>query len=70
MPNFSIVRIGNEYIVRADDKSVMKFSSRRKAAKLISEAAELLDQQAALDLAEALSNRGDADGAEESPQVP
>ena len=70
MPNFSIVRIGNEYVVRADEKSVMKFSSRRKAAKLISEAAELLDQQAALDLAEALSNRGDADEAEDSPQVP
>lgn len=70
MPNFSIVRIGNEYVVRADEKSVMKFSSRRKAAKLISEAAELLDQQAALDLAEALSNSRDADEAEDSPQVP
>ena len=69
MPNYSIVRIGNEYIVRADEKSVMKFSSRRKAAKLISEAAELLDQQAALELAEALSNSRDADGAEDPPQV-
>lgn len=70
MPNFSIVRIGNEYIVRADEKSVMKFSSRRKAAKLISEASDLLDQQAALALAGALSNSRDADGAEDSPQVP
>jgi hypothetical protein len=69
MPNYSIVRIGNEYIVRADEKSVMKFSSRRKAAKLISEAAELLDQQAALELAEALSNSRDPEPVEDSPEV-
>lgn len=69
MPNYSIVRIGNEYIVRADEKSVMKFSSRRKAAKLISEASDLLDQQAALALAEALSNSRDPEPVEDSPEV-
>ena len=35
MKNYSIVRIGNEYVVQAGEKSVLKISSRRKAAKLI-----------------------------------
>jgi hypothetical protein len=43
MKNYSIVRIGNEYVVRADDKSVLKIASRRRAARLVSEAAVLLD---------------------------
>jgi hypothetical protein len=44
MNNYSIVRIGNEYVVQANDKSVLKVASRRRAAKLVS-AAELLDSQ-------------------------
>jgi hypothetical protein len=47
MKNYSIVRIGNEYVVRADEKSVLKVASRRKAARLVTDAAELLDLQAA-----------------------
>jgi hypothetical protein len=43
MTNYSIVRIGNEYVVQADEKSILKVASRRKAARLISEAAELLE---------------------------
>ena len=43
MTNYSIVRIGNEYVVQADDKSILKVASRRRAARLISDAAELLD---------------------------
>ncbi|MBR0694128.1 hypothetical protein [Bradyrhizobium lablabi] len=45
MTNYTIVRIGNEYIVQVDDKSVLKISSRRKAVKLVTDAAELLDQE-------------------------
>jgi hypothetical protein len=45
MNNYSIVRIGNEYVVQANDKSVLKVASRRKAAKLVNCAAELLDSQ-------------------------
>jgi len=45
MKNYTIVRIGNEYIVRAGEKSVLKISSRRRAAKLVIDAAELLVQQ-------------------------
>jgi hypothetical protein len=45
MKNYSIVRIGNEYVVRAGDKSVLKIASRRRAAQLVTDAAELLDSQ-------------------------
>ena len=47
MKNYSIVRIGNEYVVQADEKSVLKIASRRKAARLVTDAAELLQSQAA-----------------------
>ena len=47
MNDYSIVRDGDEYVVRAGEKSVLKISSRRRAAKLISDAAELLQQQPA-----------------------
>ncbi|WP_213773628.1 hypothetical protein [Bradyrhizobium sp. dw_78] len=46
MKNYSIVRVGDEYVVRADDQSILKVASRRKAAQLVAEAAELLDSQA------------------------
>lgn len=45
MNNYSIVRIGNEYVVRADDKSVLKVASRRRAVQLISTAVELLNSE-------------------------
>ena len=51
MKNYSIVRIGNEYVVQAGEKSVLKISSRRKAARLVTDAAELLDSQAPAALA-------------------
>jgi hypothetical protein len=47
MKNYSIVRIGNEYVVQADEKSVLKIGSRRRAARLVTDAAELLDSQPA-----------------------
>jgi hypothetical protein len=43
MKNYSIVRVGNEYVVQAGDKSVLKIASRRRAARLVTEAALLLD---------------------------
>ena len=45
MKNYSIVRIGHEYVVQADEKSVLKLASRRKAARLVTDAAELLNSQ-------------------------
>jgi hypothetical protein len=47
MKNYSIVRIGNEYVVQADEKSVLKIASRRRAARLVTDAAVLLDSQSA-----------------------
>jgi hypothetical protein len=47
MKNYSIVRIGSEYVVRADDKCILKVSSRRQAVKLMADAAELLESQSA-----------------------
>ncbi|HEY0568472.1 MAG TPA: hypothetical protein VGD13_10180 [Xanthobacteraceae bacterium] len=47
MKNYSIVRIGNEYVVQADDKSVLRVASRRKAAKLVTDATGLMDSQPA-----------------------
>lgn len=47
MNSYSIVRDGDEYVVRAGEKGVLKISSRRRAAKLISDAVELLEQRPA-----------------------
>jgi len=43
MRNYSIKKIGADYVVKVDDQSVMKMSSRRRAAQLIAEALELLE---------------------------
>ena len=47
MKDYSIVRIGNEYVVQAGEKSVLKISSRRRAAKLVTDATGLLEQEVA-----------------------
>ena len=47
MKNYSIVRVGKEYVVQADDKSVLKIASRRRAARTVTDASELLEQQPA-----------------------
>jgi hypothetical protein len=47
MGDYSIIRVGNEYVVQAGEKSVLKVASRRRAAKLVSDAAELLRRQPA-----------------------
>jgi hypothetical protein len=45
MKNYSIVRIGDDYVVRADDKNILRVGSRRRAAQLVTDAAELLNAQ-------------------------
>jgi hypothetical protein len=47
MKDYSIVRIGDEYIVQADEKSILKIASRRRAAELVSQATDLLHAQSA-----------------------
>ena len=46
MKKYSIVRIGCEYVVQAGETSLLKVSSRREAAKLVTDAAELLQETA------------------------
>jgi hypothetical protein len=43
MKNYSIVRVGNEYVVQANEKSVLKIASRRKAERTVTDAVELMD---------------------------
>jgi len=43
---YSIIRIGNAYVVRVGEKSILKIASRRRAARLVTDAAELLAQPA------------------------
>jgi len=50
MTRYSIRKQGVEYVVLADDQCVLKVASRRKAAKLVVDAAELLSVQSALPL--------------------
>jgi hypothetical protein len=45
MKSYSIVRMGDDYVVQAGDKSILKVASRRRAAQLVSDAAELLNAQ-------------------------
>ena len=47
MKKYSIVRIGSEYVVQVGETSVLKVSSRRQAAKLVTDAAELLQREPA-----------------------
>jgi hypothetical protein len=43
MKNYSIIKVGDDYVVQAKEKNVLKMASRRMAAKLVAEASELLD---------------------------
>jgi hypothetical protein len=64
MKKYSIVRIGSEYVVQAGDTSILKVSSRREAAKLVTDAAGLLQQEPAATADEAPSPE------RETPEVP
>jgi hypothetical protein len=48
MSRYSIQKKGCEYVVLVDDQSILTFTSRRKAAKFVAEASELLSVQSAL----------------------
>ncbi|MCP3394717.1 hypothetical protein NLM27_38850 [Bradyrhizobium sp. CCGB12] len=47
MTSYSLIKVGNDYVVQADDKCILKVGSRRRAAQLISEATDLLNALAA-----------------------
>ncbi len=48
---YSIVRVGDEYVVQADEQSVLRLASRRRAAKLVSIATELLEAHPVVEIA-------------------
>jgi hypothetical protein len=70
MKNYSIVRVGNEYLVQADEKSVLKIASRRRAARLVTDATELLDSQAKPQAAAGSSITRDPGILPDPPEVP
>jgi len=43
MTSYSMIKVGNDYVVQADDQCILKVGSRRRAAQLISEATDLLN---------------------------
>ncbi|MGL9623290.1 hypothetical protein QRQ56_35605 [Bradyrhizobium sp. U531] len=43
MTSYSIIKVGNDYVVQANDKCILKLGSRRRAAQLISDATDLLN---------------------------
>ena len=68
MTSYSMIKVGNDYVVQANDKCILKVGSRRRAAQLINDATDLLNALAVVvspDIApEALSP------AREAPELP
>ena len=61
MTNYSMIKVGNDYVVQANDKCILKVGSRRRAAQLISDATGLLNALASVDA---------PDIADEPPSLP
>ena len=70
MKDYSIVRIGNDYVVQAGEKSVLKISSRRRAAKLVTDATGLLGREPAASTADDPSITRDIKAISDSSKVP
>lgn len=68
MKNYSIEKVGADYVVKVDDQSVMKMGSRRRAAQLVVEAQELL-ADAPLASVEPPGIADEADTAQSAPDV-
>ena len=49
MTSYSMIKVGNDYVVQANDKCILKVGSRRRAAQLISEATGLLNALAVVE---------------------
>jgi hypothetical protein len=49
MTSYSMIKVGNDYVVQANDKCILKVGSRRRAAQLISEATGLLNALTAVE---------------------
>jgi hypothetical protein len=69
MKNYSIVRVGNEYVVRAGEAGILRIASRRQAARLVTIAADLLNAQIRLTPDDVPSIAADA-GTTDAPAIP
>ena len=49
MTSYSMIKVGNDYVVQANDKCILKVGSRRRAAQLISDATDLLNALAVVE---------------------
>jgi hypothetical protein len=49
MTTYSIIKVGNDYVVQAHDQCILKVGSRRRAAQLISAATALLNALAVVE---------------------
>jgi len=70
MKDYSIVRIGNDYVVQAGEKSVLKIGSRRRAVRLVTDAAELMGREPAAPAADGASITRDLRDIPDAPKVP
>ena len=70
MKNYSIVRVGNEYVVQAGEARSLKVASRRRAAKLVTDAAELLGQLPVLSAGEDVSLACEGEATADPAEVP
>ena len=70
MKNYSIVRVGDEYVVQAGEARILKVASRRQAARLVTDVAELLGQVVALPPDEDVTLACEGEAAQDPSEVP
>lgn len=68
MTSYSMIKVGNDYVVQANDECILKVGSRRKAAQLISDATDLLNALAAVEAPEIAPEAPSL--AREAPELP
>jgi len=68
MTSYSMIKVGNDYVVQANDKCILKVGSRRRAAQLISEATGLLNALAAVEAPDIAPDEPSL--AREAPELP
>jgi hypothetical protein len=68
MTSYSMIKVGNDYVVQANDECILKVGSRRRAAQLISDATDLLNALAAVEAPEIAPEAPSL--AREAPELP
>ncbi|WP_245325045.1 hypothetical protein [Bradyrhizobium sp. CCH5-F6] len=63
-----MIKVGNDYVVQANDECILKVGSRRRAAQLISDATDLLNALAAVEAPEIAPEAPSL--AREAPELP